>query len=720
MVCGSKRMITIPGGRSASGRLRRMGLWLLPMLALWLMLASASAPVLAQGKPVPRDILALYDGREDAGLAYMELHRMVQTVLEHLGLKVTYRDITQKKLPGPREMERYRGTVVQFISHKLPRAEAFLKWIMREIKSGRKVVLLGDLGPSHEAVGGKRLASELIQTYNAALGFKSTGFYTETPALLTYGPGKAPARNFERRLPAFPPVHPGYAANAEGHEALISVRHKSNPESDCPVVCLTPFGGVAWEPYYLYRKKGSGFSQWYIDPFYFFGRAFNTAGMPKPDVSTLSGRRVWYNHIDGDALLSMSHIKKGATCGAVVRDELLKKEDLPFTVSVITCEVDPKAQGKQKVVDLARSIFALPNVEPASHTFSHPFHWLKAIASAKGGESADDEADLPYGHSIKVPGYKFSLEKEIKGSAEYISQSLAPSGKPCRIILWSGNCRPPAEAIAMAEDMGLAQMNGGDSIFDNTRPSITGVAPLGLPVGDRFQVYTSMANENIYTNLWSGPYWGQRRVVQTFERTGRPRRLRPINLYFHFYAGERLAALNALRYAVKWARKQPTSPIYASHYYRLVRGFLSTRISRLGDGVWKIEDHGDLRSIRFDHCRQKVDMQRSKNVQGFSYYGDSLYVHIGAGAAEICLGADAPDLPYLAEASGLIEGWNCQPGRVTFVYRGWGQGPVILAGLPPRARPRIAGPGWKAVGPVDAQGRLELKGPADVKVSVNW
>jgi hypothetical protein len=31
-----------------------------------------------------------------------------------------------------------------------------------------------------------------------------------------------------------------------------------------------------------------------------------------------------------------------------------------------------------------------------------------------------------------------------------------------------------------------------------------------------------MANENIYTNLWTGPFWGQRRVVQTFERTGSP------------------------------------------------------------------------------------------------------------------------------------------------------------------------------------------------------
>ena len=698
----------------------RLPRFLLAALLVMLLGFAGAEPASAQAGSVSRDVLAVYDGRNDSDLAYIELHRSVQTVLEHLGLKVTFLNLADEPLPSPEMMRRYRGSVIQLWSADLPDAEAFLEWVRREIKSGRRMVLLGGLGPDTDRKTNKPVSPELLQSYTAELGFEFSSFYTATPALLSYGASNSPAVDYERRRPVFPPLHPGYKANSLDHEVLVSVRRKNNPQSDCPVVSLTPYGGVAWEPYYLYRRPDSDFSQWYIDPFYFFGRAFQTGELPKPDVSTISGRRVWYNHIDGDALLSLSHIKKGRTCGAVLRDEFLKKQKLPFTVSVITCEVDPKALGSQKVVDLARSIFALPNVEPASHTYSHPFNWEQALASAKQDGVKADKSKLPYGHYIKVPGYSFSLEQEIKGSAGYINQNLAPEGKSCQVLLWSGNCRPQAEAIAMAEELGMAQMNGGDTIFDNMRPSLTGVAPLVLPVGDRFQVYTSMANENIYTNLWTGPFWGQRRVVQTFERTGSPRRLRPINLYFHFYAGERLAALNALKYAIKWARNQPASPVYASQYYRLVQGFLSSRFSRLPDGGWIIEDHGELGSIRFDNKPGFVDLQRSKNVQGFNHYADSLYVHIGAGPAEIYLTDHPPAAPYLAEASGRVVDFRARPGKVSFVYRGWGSGPVVLAGVAPGVNPQVSGAGWLAAGPADAEGRLELTGPAGVAVSVSW
>jgi hypothetical protein len=193
-----------------------------------------------------------------------------------------------------------------------------------------------------------------------------------------------------------------------------------------------------------------------------------------------------------------------------------------------------------------------------------------------------------------------------------------------------------------------------------------------------------------------------------------------MNIYFHFYAGERQAALNALKHAIKWAGSVPNSPVYASHYYRMVRGFINARFSHLPQGGYQVSGYGLNRTIRFDRTQKKVDFQRSKNVQGFNYHGGSLYLHLGPGEASIYLTDQTPALPYLAEASGLVDNWQAEPGRVSFIYEGWGQGPVVLAGLPGDAKPDISGQGWQAAGPVDAQGRLTLKGPAGVQVRVSW
>ena len=52
-------------------------------------------------------------------------------------------------------------------------------------------------------------------------------------------------------------------------------------------------------------------------------------------------------------------------------------------------------------------------------------------------------------------------------------------------------------------------------------------------------------NENVYTNDWTGPFYGFRDVIDTFRMTGEPRRLKPINLYYHTYSASKVAALKA-------------------------------------------------------------------------------------------------------------------------------------------------------------------------------
>ena len=130
-------------------------------------------------------------------------------------------------------------------------------------------------------------------------------------------------------------------------------------------------------------------------------------------------------------------------------------------------------------------------------------------------------------------------------SVKYINETLLPSGKKVRTFFWTGNCEPTPAAVKLCQELGIDNINGGDSIFDRKNPSYTSLAPLGVEVGGYRQIYAPNSNENIYTNEWHGPYYGFKFVLETFGNTESPVRIKPINIYYHYYSGERWAALNA-------------------------------------------------------------------------------------------------------------------------------------------------------------------------------
>src|SRR5690606_26305526 len=142
-----------------------------------------------------------------------------------------------------------------------------------------------------------------------------------------------------------------------------------------------------------------------------------------------------------------------------------------------------------------------------------------------------------------------------------------------RLYLWSGDTSPGQAELAATRQAGVLNMNGGDTRLDGEYPSYTYVAPLTRVVGSERQVYSANSNENTYTNLWRGPFYGQYLLEETWRRTGTPLRLRPMNLYYHMYAGERLGSLGALIHHLEIARAAETAPIEASRYASIVGDF---------------------------------------------------------------------------------------------------------------------------------------------------
>ena len=122
-------------------------------------------------------------------------------------------------------------------------------------------------------------------------------------------------------------------------------------------------------------------------------------------------------------------------------------------------------------------------------------------------------------------------------------------------------------------------------------PTLTLVGPLGIPKGKYFQVYAPNQNENVYTNDWLGPFYGFERVIETFELTDAPYRLKPIDIYFHTYSASKPASLRALQKVFNWAMAQETTPVHVSDYVRKVLDFNSMVVARTADG-WLVRGRG--------------------------------------------------------------------------------------------------------------------------------
>ncbi|MEK6543804.1 MAG: hypothetical protein AABZ44_05160, partial [Elusimicrobiota bacterium] len=155
--------------------------------------------------------------------------------------------------------------------------------------------------------------------------------------------------------------------------------------------------------------------------------------------------------------------------------------------------------------------------------------------------------------------------------------------------------------------------------------------PLSILRDGHRQVYAASNNENVYTDLWKGPFYGFKDVTETYQRTEDPIRVKPLNIYYHFYSGEHLASLRALQRAFHYAAKQSLHKIHTSEYIRMVEDYFATRIRSI-DGGFAVTTGGHLRTVRFDDTARTLDRSRCQGVSGAKREKGSLYVFLDAGS----------------------------------------------------------------------------------------
>ncbi len=648
--------------------------------------------------PLPRRVLMLYDGA--SGPLSNNLNWYAAMPLNHLGYTTREIDVSRSQLPSGPLTGQLAGIVTWFDADHFLHSAATWRWLRAQIAAGVPVAILGELGmpavgPGFEPLG-LRLGSQPPAGLNAArLARVDAGYFGfETPAL----PSASDFSPIQLAGPGTPLLEVDVAGSVETAAAI------------------TPWGGYALDPYVVRSlpqgdlTDGEAQAAWILDPFRFFRAALRLPAAPAYDYTTASGRRLLFGLIDGDGFSSASWIGafRGEPAAEVLLSQVLERFPLPVTASVIAGAFAPHGLNPPAEVaalrPIARRIFSLPWVQIGTHTYSHPFDWpalerdpgLSAgLHLRKGADTIDTDASdhglaLKYGYNLPVPDYRFSPKMEVTGSADLIDRLLAPPGKEVRVIQWSGDTNPSSEVLGIAYRDGLENINGYNSTITRARPSLTNVVPLGVWKGPYFQVYSPIADEEQFTHGWQPPYCGYSQVIQTMRMTDRPRRLTAMELYYHYFSGERPCALRELVQVYRWAEKQPATPVFAATYSRIAVAFGSAGLARAGAG-FLARGYGPDQELRVPAALGYPDLVRSRNIAGFDDFDGSRYIHLGPGGeAQLLLEAAPPSQPYLRSANGLVEELARAPG--TLGLRLHAQVPLDFSlGNAGRCRTRIDG-----------------------------
>ena len=587
--------------------------------------------VLAPVREISRRVLVVYGWKDelvdergpmfpaDTGAA-----ERFQMALEWLGYEVDYFKVDGR--PVPHDAAENYAAVLFDIELAIPfeRETEFVDWALKLNNAGVKLLFTGAI-PINRSDERRRLFSALGISGNADTTRGLTGVKVAESSAAIMGK-EVPLR----------PVRADFANLQAPPGAEIGVglvgAHEAGGEFRYDPVFVADWGGVVLDPYVQFYAS-SAISLLPFDPFVFLEKSLGRAeAFPAPDPTTRDGLRVFYTHIDGDGFPFPSGAGRGKICAEVILERILKRYPFPVTVSVIEADIRGH-QPFQREKDvpyykaLAREIFALPNVEAASHSYSHPYIWFKGD---------DNYANLYSTPNLKlkpVANYpEIDLRREIEGSVNFINEELLTDGKKVEIMLWSGNCRPPAEALRICREIGVENMNGGYTVISRRQPGLAGVAPRCIPwedeEGSEVQIFASNQNEFVYTNDWKGPFFGGfAQVVDTFEKTESPRRLKPANIYYHFYSAATLGAQRALERVHNWCLERELHALTAGQFAKIKRDCLGVRVFSDGPGRYTISGNGQLRTFRIPQAAGVPILAESEGVTGYHVHGDQLYLH---------------------------------------------------------------------------------------------
>lgn len=637
---------------------------------LLLLLCAVAGGTQARAGEDNRRVLALFDSRK-----YQErrsnAHLFFEMPLNRLGLTVEYADVNRRPLPDARL---YRAIVVWFTDTNVPQVPEYLRWLKQAADSGVRLIVVSGFGVNLEGAAAST-NWPLVQETLAAMGMNyGTVPFLIDPFLVTLKQDEPDAFGFELRQPMGPlPFYNYRIVNPDAMKPWLTVVRTDLLGSESVAVAAGKRGGFISD----HQLSGSDIDspvwhyRWYLDPFRFLACAtgLEETAAPtapanlRPDVTTAFGCRAAFSHIDGDGMHNKTQDIPGVQrlAADVLYESILKRYPVPITVSYIAAETTKQGGADDEFLKKLRTIMALPNVTPAAHGYTHPMIWSQGILG------------------LKIPGYTYDAKMETAGAIDLVTQNTCPPDKPAELMLWTGDCHAPEDALAALDARGFLNMNGGDPRRDRVFNSVSCISALSVQVGARRQIYAAACNEYLYTDGWKENYGGYVSVLETFKNTTEPRYL-PVNIYYHNYLCERQAGLISLQRVYNWALAQELCWLTAPEYVRSVQAFLAARTGFDND-LWWIENYAGLHTVRLDNESRHVDFKRSKRVAGYTHFAGSLYISLQSGPrAEIALqAAEGADL-YIKRSTGLLRDLSLQSGRIAGQVRLFPAGFIEVGG----------------------------------------
>ncbi|MEA3227904.1 MAG: hypothetical protein U9P38_02405 [Campylobacterota bacterium] len=545
---------------------------------------------------IKREIFTLINTIHESKLP--DAHQNGALSLEYLGYiqKLHQADVA---LPDPVSMTQYAGVVI-WLNQEYSSPIKLIQWVLSLDKFDIKVTFVNNFGFDADAIMLNKLGINITEGKSGARKKRKTiierddmiGFEIE-PSLSNIG----------------------LYLDPKSSKALLTFKDinglKSTPSA------ITPWGGYAMAESFMLELHKENI--WIIDPFKFFAQTLRLETLLVPDTSTENGRRLFFSHIDGDGIMSYYESNPELVSGDTVLSDILIPYKVPHSVSLIGAEILPDGlypELSERMIEIGRKMYALDNVEGASHTFTHPFYWNKII---------DGKLDRKY--RLKPKGYEFSMSHEFDDLFVFLNDLKPTHREKIETVFWSGDCKPPERVLKYIAERGINNINGGDTTIMNSVPWIARIAPLGYERGDYYQIYTGATNENVYTNDWLGPFWGFKKAVQTFKLTNSPRRFKPIDIYYHLYSGSKLASLNALKYNFEWSMKQDVMPIFTSAFVPKVKDYFTVSMAKDGDN-WLVDGMHDLKTLRIEKEGASVKFKKSKSTMGIKHFENHTYLNL--------------------------------------------------------------------------------------------
>jgi hypothetical protein len=669
---------------------------------------------LAPLREVPRRIAVLHgdqskDNPHSSLPASTLAAELLQGPLEWLGYEIEYID-AGKGTPPDLSPLRFRGIVIDEDLHLLAdRETAFADWLIDQRRHGLKLLFTGSMPFTRdEAI--RRIFRELTLTG----GNRPVAF--DGPASIT-----SPDRSMiSKDAPVSSSVTGAHAVVAPRDAKVmlkIQGRDRKGGNQSIDPVFLTSWGGA------LLLRHLPEQSYHGMDIHAFVTSWIGTTKpFPAPDSTTRDGMRAFYSHFNGDGFTSRSAINSNPLCAEVIRDRLLKTYPLPVTVSVIEADIEAQVSGQDPLAaphsrEVARSIFALPNVQPGSHTYSHPLRWPdRDPAADEKGSSQNLELKPWANYSTGI-----DVSREVRGSVEYMNRVLVPASKQVEILLWSGDCRPGADALKLCRELHIENMNGGATSSPRF-PGLVGSPPSHTFRDGEIQIYAAHQNEFQCAKERQAPFFeSPENVITGFQRTDSPRRLKPVNLSGDFHDASYVSSINAMEKLFAWSAEQPLHAITAKQYAQMVRDAGTTILYESGPGRWLISNAGHLRTFRLPATIDDPDIAASNGVTGWVRQGDWLYVHTrGQPVTELVV--DAKPAPHLrlAQCSAEIAFDRLEATRAEFRVADFRPVQASFAGAPPHAPCELVVNGQPRRLQSDSKGMVTLSLPATANVTLDF